>query len=165
MLEIFDFHRATGTPIVCGKATDVLSWHMLEVPGRLLLPYIREKLIHVRGFEPGAARGVEDDRFRGEGLHLGANAGKGIDPGDRHVLSLTGSQRIGSVSRPTSSNWRSDQLSSWVTVCSAKKDGRASFFCYFPGGGFCAVLAEFERAEMWRTTIGATDTGKTAGLY
>ena len=31
----------TGTPMVCGSATDVLSWHMLELSGRLLLPYMR----------------------------------------------------------------------------------------------------------------------------
>ena len=31
----------TAEPIVFGKATDVLSWHMFELSGRLLLPYIR----------------------------------------------------------------------------------------------------------------------------
>ena len=28
----------TGTPMLSGSATDVLSWHMLELSGRLLLP-------------------------------------------------------------------------------------------------------------------------------
>ena len=31
----------TGTPMLIGKATDVVSWHMLELSGRLLLPYSR----------------------------------------------------------------------------------------------------------------------------
>ena len=31
----------TGTPILSGSATDVVSWHMLELSGRLLLPYSR----------------------------------------------------------------------------------------------------------------------------
>ena len=31
----------TGTPIAFGSATEVLSWHMLELSGRLLVPYIR----------------------------------------------------------------------------------------------------------------------------
>ncbi|GJE69508.1 hypothetical protein CHKEEEPN_1036 [Methylorubrum podarium] len=31
----------TGTPIDCGSAFEVDSWHMLEESGRLLLPYIR----------------------------------------------------------------------------------------------------------------------------
>ncbi len=32
---------ATGTPMLSGSATEVLSWHMLELSGRLLVPYIR----------------------------------------------------------------------------------------------------------------------------
>ena len=28
----------TGTPMLCGSATEVVSWHMLELSGRLLLP-------------------------------------------------------------------------------------------------------------------------------
>ena len=31
----------TGTPILAGSATDVVSWHMLLLSGRLLLPYSR----------------------------------------------------------------------------------------------------------------------------
>ena len=31
----------TGTPIVSGSATDVLSWHMFELSGRLFDPYMR----------------------------------------------------------------------------------------------------------------------------
>jgi len=31
----------TGTPMLFGRPTDVLSWHMLELSGRLLLPYSR----------------------------------------------------------------------------------------------------------------------------
>ena len=31
----------TATPMVLGNATDVDSWHMLELSGRLLLPYMR----------------------------------------------------------------------------------------------------------------------------
>ena len=31
----------TGTPMLMGSATDVVSWHMLELSGRLLLPYSR----------------------------------------------------------------------------------------------------------------------------
>jgi hypothetical protein len=50
-------------------------------------------------------------------------AAKASGQGTRTYLSLTESQRIGSVRRPTSSNWRSDQLSSSVTVCSAKNSG------------------------------------------
>ena len=30
-----------GTPMVFARATDVLSWHMFELSGRLLQPYIR----------------------------------------------------------------------------------------------------------------------------
>ena len=33
----------TGTPMLSGKPTEVLSWHMLELSGRLLLPYMRAK--------------------------------------------------------------------------------------------------------------------------
>ncbi len=29
----------TGTPMLAGRATEVVSWHMLELSGRLLLPY------------------------------------------------------------------------------------------------------------------------------
>ena len=29
----------TGTPMLSGSATDVVSWHMFELSGRLLLPY------------------------------------------------------------------------------------------------------------------------------
>ncbi len=32
---------ATGTPMLSGSATEVLSWHMLELSGRLLVPYSR----------------------------------------------------------------------------------------------------------------------------
>ncbi len=35
------FTVPTGTPMVSGSATDVLSWHMFELSGRLLLPYMR----------------------------------------------------------------------------------------------------------------------------
>ena len=28
----------TGTPMLSGSATEVLSWHMLELSGRLLVP-------------------------------------------------------------------------------------------------------------------------------
>ncbi len=31
----------TGTPMLLGNPADVLSWHMLELSGRLLLPYRR----------------------------------------------------------------------------------------------------------------------------
>ena len=31
----------TGTPMLSGSATEVVSWHMLELSGRLLLPYSR----------------------------------------------------------------------------------------------------------------------------
>jgi len=31
----------TGTPITSGSATDVVSWHMLELSGKLLVPYMR----------------------------------------------------------------------------------------------------------------------------
>ncbi len=31
-------HVPTGTPMVSGSATEVVSWHMLELSGRLLLP-------------------------------------------------------------------------------------------------------------------------------
>ncbi|MNR23121.1 hypothetical protein D3C85_1401240 [compost metagenome] len=31
----------TGTPMASGSATEVLSWHMLELSGKLLLPYSR----------------------------------------------------------------------------------------------------------------------------
>ena len=31
----------TGTPMLSGSATDVVSWHMLELSGRLLVPYMR----------------------------------------------------------------------------------------------------------------------------
>ena len=31
----------TGTPITFGKATEVDSWHMLELSGKLLVPYMR----------------------------------------------------------------------------------------------------------------------------
>ncbi len=31
----------TGTPMLSGSATDVVSWHMLEQSGRLLVPYRR----------------------------------------------------------------------------------------------------------------------------
>lgn len=30
-----------GTPIVSGRATDVLSWHIFELSGRLFDPYMR----------------------------------------------------------------------------------------------------------------------------
>jgi len=30
-----------GTPMVSGRATDVLSWHIFELSGRLLDPYMR----------------------------------------------------------------------------------------------------------------------------
>jgi hypothetical protein len=31
----------TGTPMLLGRPAEVLSWHMLELSGRLLLPYRR----------------------------------------------------------------------------------------------------------------------------
>ncbi|MGY4351322.1 hypothetical protein ACVWXM_007815 [Bradyrhizobium sp. GM7.3] len=31
----------TGTPITSGSATDVVSWHMFELSGKLLVPYMR----------------------------------------------------------------------------------------------------------------------------
>ena len=31
----------TGTPITAGNATDVDSWHILELSGKLLVPYMR----------------------------------------------------------------------------------------------------------------------------
>jgi len=31
----------TETPMLSGSATEVLSWHMLELSGRLLVPNIR----------------------------------------------------------------------------------------------------------------------------
>ena len=31
----------TGTPMLSGSATDVLSWHMLELSGKLLVPIMR----------------------------------------------------------------------------------------------------------------------------
>ena len=31
----------TGTPMLSGSATEVLSWHMFELSGRLLVPYSR----------------------------------------------------------------------------------------------------------------------------
>src|SRR5436309_1449524 len=37
----------TGTPIDFGSPTDVLSWHMLELLGRLLVPNIRAKSCHI----------------------------------------------------------------------------------------------------------------------
>jgi|GEM_PF-3050342 len=30
-----------ATPMVLGSATEVLSWHIFELSGRLLLPYMR----------------------------------------------------------------------------------------------------------------------------
>ena len=33
----------TGTPMLLGSATDVLSWHMFELSGRLLVPSMRAK--------------------------------------------------------------------------------------------------------------------------
>ena len=41
LLEVVSVTVPTGTPMLSGKPTDVLSWHMLELSGRLLLPYIR----------------------------------------------------------------------------------------------------------------------------
>jgi hypothetical protein len=32
----------TGTPMLSGSATDVVSWHMFELSGTLLVPYMRE---------------------------------------------------------------------------------------------------------------------------
>ena len=45
----------------------------------------REQLIHVGGFERGATRGVEHDRFRIECLQLAADRREGIVPADRDV--------------------------------------------------------------------------------
>src|SRR5262249_5314132 len=77
-------------------------------------------------------------------------------------LSLAESQRIGSVSLPTSSSSRSDQHSSSVTVCLAKNSG--PLVGYLPCRGFRAVLTKLECTEVWRTTIRAADASKASGL-
>ena len=41
VLEILQQHRADRHPDTSGNATDVVSWHMFELSGRLLVPYMR----------------------------------------------------------------------------------------------------------------------------
>src|ERR1700744_3629378 len=39
----FSLTVPTGAPIACFRPTDVDSWHMLELSGRLLQPYMRAR--------------------------------------------------------------------------------------------------------------------------
>src|SRR6476660_4522340 len=71
--------------------------------------------------------GQTTTEFGGRAFNAAPTAAKASTQAIGTYLSLTESQRIGSVRRPTSSNWRSDQLSSSVTVCSAKNDGEHCF--------------------------------------
>jgi hypothetical protein len=41
VVEILDLHRADRSADVSGRAIDVLSWHIFELSGRLLDPYMR----------------------------------------------------------------------------------------------------------------------------
>src|SRR6476469_1468089 len=134
---------------------------MFELSGRV---HPRQKLIHVRGFERGAAGGVEHDRFRGKGLQRGPDGGKGISPGDRHVpvVHRVPAHRFGQPPyflqleiRPT--------LKLGYGVFGKERRG-TSFVRYFPCRGFRAVLAKFERTEVRRPTIRAAATSKASGL-
>jgi hypothetical protein len=37
----------TGTPMLSGRPTDELSWHMFELSGRLLVPYSRANRAYI----------------------------------------------------------------------------------------------------------------------
>jgi hypothetical protein len=40
-VEVFEKHGPTGAPMTSGNATEVDSWHMFELSGKLLVPYMR----------------------------------------------------------------------------------------------------------------------------
>ena len=92
------------------------------------------------------------------------DGGKGISPGDRHV-SVAHRVPAHRLSQAT------DFLQFEIRPTLKLGDGvfseerwRASSVRYFPGGGFRAVLAKFERTEVRGTTIRAADTSKASGL-
>src|SRR5262249_6009907 len=80
------FTVPTGTPMVCGRATDVLSWHMLELSGRLLLPYMRANSAYVRSLERSPPGAVKNHFLRIERLQFKADFAKGLGPPHWHVL-------------------------------------------------------------------------------
>src|SRR5215217_5275614 len=88
----------TDTPMVSGRTTEVLSWHMLEESGRLLVPYIRANSRQVIGaihpseqapdvgrLQRSPARVVEHDLTRIEGAQFLPDLLERFGPGDRDI--------------------------------------------------------------------------------
>ena len=133
---------------VFGSATEVLSWHMFELSGRLLLPYSRaNSCVHVGGLERGAARGVEDHRLRARAPSARAPiSAKASSQRHRHVSVARGvpAHRLRSAGPAASRSW-SVQASSSVTRVLGEERRRAALAGDLPGGRLGAVLAELER--------------------
>src|ERR1041385_3446746 len=147
------FTVPTPTPIVFGSATEVLSWHMFELSGRLLQPYRR-----ARGWYMYEASSEE----RPEVLQLGADTGEGFLPAHLEVLVL---RRIPAHRRGQPAAFLEIVVVPGPQLCErvlAKEFRRQLLVGNLPGGRFRAFLAELRRVRIGWLRPGAAHAGVAA---